>query len=101
MVTSIPIYQSSLLLSPATVIQKIEALQRRFLWEGGKQSRRKLHLINWEKTSKTLLEGGLNFKKTQAQNLALGEKLLWMMVTGKPTWSKLALWKKYFRGPRN
>jgi ribonuclease HI len=99
--TSIPIYQSSFLLAPASVIQKIEALQRRFLWEGGKQSRRKMHLINWEKTSKPLLEGGLNFKKTQAQNLALGAKLLWTMVTGKPTWSKLALWKKYFRGPRD
>jgi len=34
--TSIPIYQSSLLLAPACVIQKIESLQRRFLWEGGK-----------------------------------------------------------------
>jgi hypothetical protein len=33
---SIPIYQSSFLLAPATTIQKIEALQRWFLWEGGK-----------------------------------------------------------------
>ena len=101
MVTNIPIYQSSLLLAPATIIQKIEAHQRRFLWEGGKQVRRKLHLISWEKTSNPFLEGGLNFKKTQAQNSALGAKLLWRMVTGKPTWSKLALWRKYFRGPRD
>ena len=99
--TSIPIYQSSLLLSPASVIQKIKALQRHFLWEGRKQSRRKMHLINCRKTSKPLWEGGLNFKITQAQNLSLGEKLLWMMVTCKPTWSKLALWKKYFRGTRD
>jgi hypothetical protein len=34
--TSIPIYQSSFLLAPGSVIQKIESLQRRFLWEGGK-----------------------------------------------------------------
>jgi hypothetical protein len=100
-VTSIPIYQSSLLLAPATVIQKIEAFQRRFLWEGGRQAQRKLHLISWEKTSKPFLEGGLNLKKTRTQNLALGAKLLWKMVTGKPSWSKLALWRKYFRGPRD
>jgi ribonuclease HI len=100
-VSSIPIYQSSLLLAPATVIQRIEAFQRRFLWEGGRQARRKLHLISWEKTSKPFLEGGLNFKKTRVQNLALGAKLLWKMVTGKPSWSKLALWRKYFRGPRD
>jgi hypothetical protein len=84
-VSSIPIYQSSLLLAPATVIQRIEAFQRRFLWEGGRQARRKLHLISWEKTSNPFLEGGLNFKKTRVQNLALGAKLLWKMVTGKPS----------------
>jgi hypothetical protein len=60
-VSSIPIYQSSLLLAPATVIQKIEAFQICFLWEGGRQARKKLHLISWEKTSKPVLEGGLNF----------------------------------------
>jgi hypothetical protein len=30
----------------------------------------------------------------------LGAKLLWNIVTGAPAWSKVALWKKYFRGPR-
>jgi hypothetical protein len=97
---SIPIYQSSLLLAPASIIQKIEAMFRRFLWEGGKQSGRKLHLISWEKISKPILEGGLNFKNAHVQNLALGAKILWNLITGKPTWSKKALWKKYFRGPR-
>lgn len=84
-VSSIPICQSSLLLAPATIIQRIEAFQRRFLWEGGRQARRKLYLISWEKTSKPFLEGGLNFLKTRVQNLTLGAKLLWKMVTGKPS----------------
>jgi hypothetical protein len=73
---------------------------RRFLWEGGKHSGRKLHLISWEKISKPILEGGLNFKNAHVQNLALGAKMLWNLTTGKPMWSKKALWKKYFRGPR-
>jgi hypothetical protein len=60
-----------------------------------------MHLISWEKTSKPFLEGGLNLKKTRVQNLALGAKLLWKMVIGKPSWSKLMLWRKYFRGPRD
>jgi hypothetical protein len=42
---SIPIYQSSLLLASMTTIHKIEMMFRIFLWEGGKQTRRKLHLI--------------------------------------------------------
>jgi hypothetical protein len=97
---SILIYQSSLLLAPVSTIQKIETLFRRFLWEGGKQSGKKLHLISWEKISKPVLEGGLHFKNIQAQNLALGAKILWNLITGTPSWSKKALWRKYFRGPR-
>jgi hypothetical protein len=91
---SIPIYQSSFLLALVSIIQKIEAMYKRFLWEGGKQSGRKLHLISWEKISKPILEGGLNFKNDHVQNLALGAKLLWNLVTGKPAWSKTTLWKK-------
>jgi ribonuclease HI len=98
--TSIPIYQSALLLAPRSVIQKIEALIRHFLWEGGKQTGRKLHLISWGKISKPYLEGGLQLKDLQTQNLALGEKILWNIISGKSNWSKRALWKKYFRGPR-
>jgi ribonuclease HI/exonuclease III len=100
-VTSLPIYQCSLLLAPATVIQNLEAFQRRFLWEGGKQGKKKLHLVKWEKAIKPYMEGGLNLKNTKMQNLALGAKILWKMITGKLTWSKKALWRKYFRGPRD
>jgi hypothetical protein len=78
----------------------MEALQRRFLWEGGKQTSRRPHLINWDKVSKPLLEGGLSLKNAKVQNLALGEKLLWHIVSGKTTCCKEALWKKYFRGSR-
>jgi hypothetical protein len=35
-----------MLLALGSTIQKIEAMQRRFLWEGGKKTERKLHLIN-------------------------------------------------------
>jgi ribonuclease HI/exonuclease III len=100
-VASLPIYQCSLLLAPATVIQSLEAFQRRFLWEGGKHEKKKLHLVKWEKATKPYMEGGLNLKNTKTQNLALGAKLLWKMVTGKITWSKKAIWRKYFRGPRD
>jgi hypothetical protein len=71
-----------LLLAPVSIIQKIEAMFRRFLWEGGKQSGRKLHLISWEKISKPILEGGLNFKNAHVQNLALGAKMLWNLSPG-------------------
>jgi hypothetical protein len=30
----------------------------------------------------------------------LGENILWRIITGNSSWSKRALWKKYFQGPR-
>jgi hypothetical protein len=95
-----PIYQCSLLLAPRAVIQKIEMMIRHFLWEGGKQTGRKLHLISWGKVAKIFLEGGLQLRNLHTQNLALGAKILWNIITGKSTWCKRALWRKYFRGPR-
>jgi hypothetical protein len=85
---SVPIYQNSFLLAPSTTIKQMEALQRSFLWEGGKKSGRRFHLINWDKISKPLLEGGLNLKNTKVQNLALGAKLLWYIVSGDTAWCK-------------
>jgi hypothetical protein len=60
-----------MLLAVLTTIQKIEPLFRRFLWEGGKQTGRKLHLISSEKVTKTFSEGDLPFKNINAQNLAV------------------------------
>jgi ribonuclease HI/exonuclease III len=97
---SVPIYQNSLLLANGTVINQLEALQRRFLWEGGKQTSKRAHLISWDKVSKPFMEGGLSLKNIKVQNLALGAKLLWHIISGNPAWCKAALWKKYFNGPR-
>jgi len=57
--TSLPIYQKSILLVPTTIVNKINTLLRRFMWEGGKQTERKLHLVSWEKIKKSILEANL------------------------------------------
>ena len=44
--SSIPIYQSSILLAPSSVISKIESILKKFLWEGGKGNMKKLHLVS-------------------------------------------------------
>jgi hypothetical protein len=33
-------------------------------------------------------------------NIAMGEKLVWRMITRKLEWWKKVLWKKYFKGSR-
>jgi len=97
---SMPVFQCSMLLAPITVLKKIEALLRRFLWKGGNQNENKLPLVKWEKVTVPYLEGGLHLRDLRAQNIALGAKFLWNMVSGKPSWSKQVLWKKYFSGTR-
>jgi hypothetical protein len=99
--SSLPIYQCSVLLAPKTITKLIDALLRKFLWEGGKNCARKLHLINWSKVKLSKLEGGLNIRDVAVQNLAMGGKLLWRVITGKRTWTKQILRKKYFRGDRD
>ena len=54
--SSIPIYQSSILLAPTTVIGKIESVFKKFLWEGGKGNLKKLHLVSWDKIQRPYRE---------------------------------------------
>jgi exonuclease III len=100
-ITSLPIYQCSVLLAPKTITNKIDELLRRFLWEGGKNCERKLHLVNWDKVKRPKMEGGLSIRDVAAHNIAMGGKLLWKMITGKRSWSKQILRKKYFTGDRD
>jgi hypothetical protein len=97
---SIPIYQSSILLAPSGCISQIESLVRRFLWKGGQHNENKLPLVSWGKVTKPYTEGGLQIRDLRAQNLVLGANLIWNLVSGKLTWSKNTLWKKYYSGTR-
>eukprot|EP00253_Pinus_taeda_P010228 PITA_10228 len=97
---SMPLYQNSILLAPKSFLSKLDSLLRRFLWEGGNNNDRRIHLVNWEILKRPLLEGGLHLCNLAAQNLALGSKILWNLVSGKASWSKRVLWKKYFQGQR-
>ncbi|CAN1815182.1 Putative ribonuclease H protein At1g65750 [Linum perenne] len=54
----LPTYFLSILRIPATVLAKLESIQKRFLW-GGLEEKRRIHLISWDwvKTAKCI--GGL------------------------------------------
>ena len=57
--SSLPIFQLSLLLAPKSISAQISKIIRDFLWEGGKGNLKKLHLVNWETLKRPILEGGL------------------------------------------
>ena len=56
--------------------------------------------MSWDKVTKSKMEGGLQIRDVSIQNLAMGGKILWNMITGKRTWSKQILKKKYFTGDK-
>lgn len=60
--SSLSLYQHSILLAPKTFISKMEALLRHFLWEGGKNNERRLHLVKWDTIKKPFMEGGLQIR---------------------------------------
>ena len=97
---SMPVYQTSILLAPTSILKKMESLIKKFLWEGGKGNTHRLHLVSWNKIQKPYKEGGLQVRDLANQNLAMGAKILWRLIAGKESWCSKVLRKKYFSGER-
>ena len=70
--SSLPTYFLSLFTIPTYVANKIEKLQRDFLWGDSK-----IHLVGWEKVCAPIGNGDLGIRKLTTFNKALFGKWLW------------------------
>ena len=70
--SSLPIYFLLLFTIPTHVANKIEKLQRDFLWGDSKT-----HLVGWDKICTPIANGGLGIRKLTTFNKALLGKWLW------------------------
>jgi hypothetical protein len=74
--SSLPTYFLSLFTIPVSVAQRIEKLQRNFLW-GGMGDGVKYHLVRWDQVCSPMDCGGLGVKSLTLFNKALLGKWLW------------------------
>ena len=74
--TSLPVYQASILLAPRGFVRDLDSILRKFLWEGGRNEGKKMHLVSWDKVKAPRMEGGLQVRDVATQNLAMGGKIL-------------------------
>ena len=83
-----PLNQMSLLRVPKAVANKMERLQRDFLWGGGVVVK-KPHLVNWEVVCSNKGQGGLGIRNLSKLNKVLPSKWVWRFATKtKSTWRR-------------
>ena len=89
---NLPIYLMSLLRMSSSVRQRLEHIQRDFLWGGGNLER-KPHLVRWELMCLSKKKGGLGIKCLSTLNKTLLCKWNWLFVNERG-----ALWNQMIRG---
>lgn len=76
---NILIYYLSLFKMPCCVVDKIEKIQKCFLWTGMKEKSH-MSLVSWEKVCSS--KGGLGIRKLKPFNRDLISKIGWQLVEG-------------------
>ena len=99
--SSYPIYTSSMILAPKTVINSICMEIRNFFWQGGKVQNKKFHLVKWTTVKDPKHKGGLGIRDPDQMNKVLGAKLVWRLATGKKYWWKEVIRRKYIKRSRS
>ncbi|XP_028056650.1 uncharacterized protein LOC114260679 [Camellia sinensis] len=72
--SAIPSYNMQTMEIPRRVCDEMDRLNCNFLW-GDTDSRKKVHLVNWESVCISKAKGGLGIRKARDQNAALLTKL--------------------------
>ncbi|GAB2280059.1 hypothetical protein Dimus_039392 [Dionaea muscipula] len=69
---------------PMGVAREVEMLQTNFLW-GGSITKKKIHLVKWEKLTYPKNKGGLGIRSIKGVNICLLFRWFWKFSTEKTT----------------
>ncbi|XP_062006018.1 uncharacterized protein LOC133723218 [Rosa rugosa] len=89
--SSIPIYAMQTAKLPMKLCDKLDKLNRDFLW-GDTEQKRKVHLSSWDLVCRPKCNGGLGIKKTTDMNKAMLAKASWRV-----TQNEQGLWNKIYK----
>uniref|UniRef100_A0A2N9I472 Reverse transcriptase domain-containing protein n=1 Tax=Fagus sylvatica TaxID=28930 RepID=A0A2N9I472_FAGSY len=92
--SSLPTYYLSLFTIPVSVANRIEKIQRNFLW-GGQGEVVNPHLVNWDTVCSPITYGGLGVRKIVPFNKALLGKWLWRFGVEETRLWRRAIATKY------
>jgi hypothetical protein len=90
-----PVYWMSLEAIPRTILNQIQKLMFKFLWNGSIDSQ-KFHLCRWDLLSRPKKSGGWGFRNLVVFNTTLITNSLWRVLTLQGIWHKLSR-DKYLR----
>jgi hypothetical protein len=93
--SSFLIFQFSSLHAPVGIKKEMAKLIKKFLWQGDKDNEKNIHMVNWSTFCAPKENGGLGIWDPQKINIALGEKLIWCLITGGKEWWKKEICYKY------
>ncbi|KAK1302848.1 hypothetical protein QJS10_CPB12g00613 [Acorus calamus] len=80
----------SVLKAPARVLQIVDGIRRRFLWQGAESSGRKVHLVHWERVCSRKDKGGAGVMNLEDMNRALLSKWRWRWLANRDRpWCRL------------
>ena len=86
--SSLPIYFLSLFRMPKSVCDRLERIQREFLW-GGSNLEKKPHFVKWSTVCTEKKKGGLGLRSFSKLNKALHSKWCWRFAN-----ERSSLWRK-------
>lgn len=78
----------------------MDNILRSFLWQGGKNEKKKYNLVIWKQVIQSPENGGLGIRSPSLMNLAFGGKLIWRLMDSQIAWWKKVLETKYLNQSR-
>ena len=91
--SAIPAYYMQTTALPSSVCNKLDRLNRNFLW-GSSEVKRKMYMVGWEKVCRAKSLGGLGLYACKPRNVTLLAKLNWRLLEEKDAlWAQTILAK--------